>query len=58
MISFLDQDFSQLNFFLQQSKPSKIMVLVDENTHEFCLPVLMGKLETEIPCEIVEIAAG
>ena len=58
MISFLDQDFSQLNFFLQQSKPSKIMVLVDENTHEFCLPVLMGNLETEIPFEIIEIEAG
>ena len=34
------------------------MVLVDENTHEFCLPVLMGNLQTEIPFEILEIEAG
>ncbi|MGZ5196974.1 MAG: 3-dehydroquinate synthase, partial [Kaistella sp.] len=58
MISFLDQDFSQLNHFLIDLKPSKIIVLVDENTHEYCLPVLLGNLETEIPFEIIEIEAG
>ena len=58
MISFLDQDFSQLNFFLQQSKPSKLFILVDENTHEYCLPTVLGNLETEIPFEIIEIEAG
>ncbi|MGZ5209405.1 MAG: 3-dehydroquinate synthase [Kaistella sp.] len=58
MISFLDQDFSQLNHFLIDLKPSKIIVLVDENTHEYCLSVLLGNLETEIPFEIIEIEAG
>lgn len=58
MISILDQDFSQLNIFLNDLKPSKIFILVDENTHEFCLPVLLGNLETEIPFEIIEIEAG
>lgn len=58
MTSFLDADFSQLNLFIQESKPSKIIILVDENTHEFCLPVVLGNLETEIPFEIIEIEAG
>ncbi|WP_234110481.1 3-dehydroquinate synthase [Chryseobacterium sp. R2A-55] len=58
MISYLDQDFSQLNNFLQVLKPSKLLILVDENTHEYCLPTLLGNLETKIPFEIIEIEAG
>ncbi|WP_447950982.1 3-dehydroquinate synthase [Chryseobacterium koreense] len=58
MISYLDHDFSQLNNFLKVLKPSKLLILVDENTHEYCLPTLLGNLETEIPFEIIEIEAG
>ncbi len=58
MISILDEDFSQLNVFLEQLKPSKIFILVDENTHQYCLPKLLGNLESEIPFEIIEIEAG
>lgn len=58
MISILDQDFSQLNDFLTQLKPTQLLILVDENTHEYCLPTLLGNLETEIPFEIIEIEAG
>ena len=58
MISVLDQNFSQLNNFINELKPSKLFILVDENTHEHCLPTLLGNLETEIPFEIIEIEAG
>lgn len=58
MISVLDQNFSQLNIFLKGLKPSQLFILVDENTHEYCLPTLLGNLETEIPFEIIEIEAG
>lgn len=58
MISILDQNFSQLNQFLKNLKPSKLFILVDENTHEYCLPTVLGNLETEIPFEIIEIEAG
>ena len=58
MISVLDQNFSQLNQFLKNLKPSKLFILVDENTHEYCLPTVLGNLETEIPFEIIEIEAG
>ena len=58
MIEQLDQDFTALNNYVQNLNPSKIFILVDENTHEYCLPILLGNLETEIPFEIIEIAAG
>ncbi|MCW3167265.1 3-dehydroquinate synthase [Chryseobacterium sp. 09-1422] len=58
MITFLDQNFSQLNTFLTENTFSKIFILVDENTHEYCLPVLLGNLETEISFEILEVEPG
>lgn len=58
MITFLNEDFSELNTFLRQLQPSKIYFLVDENIHEYCLPILLGNLETDIPFEIIEIEPG
>lgn len=58
MISILDQDFSQLNNFIEALQPTQLLILVDENTHEHCLPTFLGNLETEIPFEIIEIEAG
>lgn len=58
MITFLDQNFSQLNIFLTENTFSKIFILVDENTHEYCLPILLGNLETEISFEILEVEPG
>lgn len=58
MIHFLDQNFSQLNLFLKENTFSKIFILVDENTHEHCLPSLLGNLETHLEFEILEIEAG
>ncbi|RZJ47745.1 MAG: 3-dehydroquinate synthase, partial [Chryseobacterium sp.] len=36
MITLLDENFSQLNQFLTEKSFSKIFILVDENTHEYC----------------------
>ena len=58
MITLLDQNFSQLNDFLTEKTFSKIFILVDENTHEYCLPVLLGNLETDISFEILEVEPG
>ncbi|MBW8362307.1 MAG: 3-dehydroquinate synthase [Kaistella sp.] len=58
MISILDENFSALNLYLAEALPSKLFILVDENTHHFCLPTLLANLETDIPFEIIEIAAG
>lgn len=58
MIILLNEDFSELNEYIEELKPSKILILVDENTHQYCLPTLLGNLETDIPFEIIEIEAG
>lgn len=58
MITILDDNFSQLNQYIQQCTPSKILILVDEHTHQYCLPTLLGNLETDIPFEVIEIEAG
>lgn len=58
MIHLLDEDFSALNAYIQQAQPSKIFILVDENTHTYCLPTVLGNLETTAPFEILEIEAG
>lgn len=58
MITILNDTFSQLNEFLHQKKFSKIFILVDENTHEYCLPILLGNMETDLGFEILEIEAG
>lgn len=58
MISLLDDNFSSLNLFIKHLKPSQLLILVDENTHQYCLPTLLGNLETDIPFEVIEIEAG
>ncbi|WBV60917.1 3-dehydroquinate synthase [Chryseobacterium camelliae] len=58
MITILNDNFSQLNDFLHGNSFSKIFILVDENTHEYCLPVLLGNMETDLGFEILEIEAG
>lgn len=58
MITLLNDQFSQLNTFLHGKSFSKIFILVDENTHEYCLPVLLGNMETDLGFEILEIEAG
>ncbi|SEH32791.1 3-dehydroquinate synthase [Chryseobacterium culicis] len=58
MITILNDNFSQLNTFLHGKNFSKIFILVDENTHEYCLPVLLGNMETDLGFEILEIEAG
>ncbi|MBD8081658.1 3-dehydroquinate synthase [Chryseobacterium caseinilyticum] len=58
MITLLDENFRQINQYLSDKSFSKIFILVDENTHEYCLPLFLGNLETEISFEILEIEAG
>ncbi len=50
--------YEQLNSYLSSKSISKIFVLVDENTHEHCLPSFLAQVETTIPVEIIEIESG
>lgn len=58
MITELNGDFQALNDFIRNIVPSKLFFLVDENTHEHCLPELLANLETDTPFEILEIESG
>lgn len=51
-------EFEKLNDFIQKNLNQKFFFLVDENTHDFCLPLLLSEL-LEIPdMEIIEIPVG
>ena len=58
MLSILDSEFSALNTYIEDKNPSQIFILVDENTHQHCLPTLLGNLDTDIHFEIIEIESG
>lgn len=57
-VHFNDNAYLALNEHLTNSNYSKIFVLVDENTHNCCLPVFMSRIEGEYDFEIIEIEAG
>lgn len=57
-VHFNEKAYLALNEHLANSNYSKIFVLVDENTHNCCLPVFMSHIEGEYDFEIIEIEAG
>lgn len=57
-IHFNETCYHSLNKHLKEKNFSKIFILVDENTHEHCLPSLLKRMETSVPIEIIEIEAG
>jgi 3-dehydroquinate synthase len=57
-IHFNAKCYEILNDFLKKSELSKVFVLVDQHTHELCLPKFLAKLSVEPNFEIIEIPAG
>ncbi|WP_372916965.1 3-dehydroquinate synthase [Salegentibacter sp.] len=56
---FYGQDaYDNLNVYLTENKASQIFILVDSNTHNYCLSAFMSKLHTDSPIEVIEIEAG
>lgn len=58
IIHFNENCYTALNQHLKEENFSNIFILVDENTHQLCLPILLDKLETTCTIEIIEIEAG
>lgn len=51
--------FAQLEAFLEEFYPNhSLVVLVDDNTFENCLPLFVGKLERIADAEVIEIPSG
>ncbi|MBP6074079.1 MAG: 3-dehydroquinate synthase [Flavobacterium sp.] len=50
--------YENLAAILLPTQYSKIFILVDENTSQYCLPYFLSNLATEIEIEIIELEAG
>ncbi len=57
-VHFNNKAYSELNTYIKTHQFSKLFVLVDTNTHDYCLPKFMGRLETTLTVEIIEIEPG
>jgi len=57
-VYFQEEGFTQINNYLKESKPSKVFILVDTNTHRDCLALFLQNIEASENFEILEIEAG
>jgi 3-dehydroquinate synthase len=57
-VNFDEDAYQKLNAYLIKHQPSTIFILVDENTNDHCLPLLLQAMETKSRLEIIEIEAG
>lgn len=57
-VHFNSNGYVELNQYIDRNNFSKIFILVDSNTHEYCLPAFMSQLQTSTTIEIIEIEAG
>ncbi|WP_100615820.1 3-dehydroquinate synthase [Confluentibacter citreus] len=58
IIHFNELCYISLNEHIKINNFSKIFILVDTNTHTYCLPLFLEKLETTSVIEIIEIEEG
>lgn len=57
-IHFNSTSFVALNEHLKTGGYSIVFILVDENTHELCLPQFMAEIDGDYAFEIIEIESG
>lgn len=50
--------FKELNAHLEKARYSKVFILVDENTHNYCLAPFMAEIQGDYDFEIIEIESG
>ena len=58
VVHFKEKAYNALNEHLKDANYSKIFILVDENTHDLCLPLFMAEINGDYSYEIIEIEAG
>lgn len=57
-IHFNEKGYEALNLHLKEKKYSSLFIIVDSSTNEFCLPIFLTYLETNLTIEIIEFEAG
>jgi 3-dehydroquinate synthase len=55
---FFEEDLSSLENFIFQRQYSQILILVDRNTNDHCLPVLQASIPSITDYDIIEIDPG
>ena len=55
---YFENGAEQLNSFVEENLDKKFFFLVDENTHDYCLPLLLADIEDVVDSEIIEIPDG
>lgn len=58
VVHFNENAYNALNSHLKKANYSKVFILVDENTHEHCLPNFMASINGDYDFEIIEIESG
>ncbi len=57
-VHFNEDAYIALNEHIRNAAYSRIFVLSDANTNEYCLPLFLPNLETDLAIEIIEFEAG
>ncbi|QSS97425.1 3-dehydroquinate synthase [Psychroflexus sp. ALD_RP9] len=57
-IHFQTEAYLALNQYISTEAFSKIIILVDSNTHQYCLSSFLGELEQTNAVEIIEVDSG
>lgn len=55
---YFEKNFESLIQLLNERKYSKVFILTDENTGEYCLPHLLGALPADFSYDLIEVDAG
>src|SRR5690606_1744054 len=55
---YFEDSFDKLNSYLKENQTPAVCILVDSNTHTFCLPKFLAGIATDAPIEIIEFPAG
>lgn len=58
IVYFNSECYVALNEHIAQNNYSKIFLITDENTFEYCYPTFVQQLATETPIEVIQIQAG
>lgn len=57
-VRFNGDAYEKLNEMIMELNPSTLFILVDENTHDACLPMFLSEIHTTKRIEIIEIESG
>jgi len=57
-VFFNETGYEKLNLFLAEREFSRVFILVDSNTHEFCLPSFLARIDNAPEVEIIEMEPG